>query len=76
MIRTKETLEAGKPVEGTAMAGRQGQHDQLMYCRRATLDQKQQGSSAGRHPDAASHITPPHNAMTKVVWTNSANQFA
>jgi hypothetical protein len=27
-----------QPVERTAMAGWQGRHDQLMYCRRATLD--------------------------------------
>ena len=31
---------------------------------------------AGRHPDVASHIDLAHNAMTKVVLTNSANQFA
>ena len=30
-----------QPVERTAMAGWQGQHDQLMYCRRATHDQEQ-----------------------------------
>jgi hypothetical protein len=29
-----------QPVERTAMAGWQGRHDQLMYCRRATLDPK------------------------------------
>jgi hypothetical protein len=65
-----------QPVESTAVAGWQGQHDQLMCSRRPTHDQKQQGSSAGRHPDAASHIDPAHNAMTKVVLTISANQFA
>src|SRR5258708_26871835 len=32
-------------VERTAMARWQGQHDQLMYCRRATHDPEQQGSS-------------------------------
>jgi hypothetical protein len=38
-----------QPVEMTAMAGWQGQHDQLMYCRRATHDQ-QQGSSGRPAP--------------------------
>jgi hypothetical protein len=38
------------PVERTAMAGWQGQHDQVMYCRRATHDQEQQGSSGRPAP--------------------------
>ena len=32
------------------------------------IDQEQQGSSAGRHPDAASHMDPAHYAMTKLSW--------
>jgi hypothetical protein len=39
-----------RPVERTAMAGWQGQNDQLMYCRRATHDQEQQGSSGRPAP--------------------------
>jgi len=34
-----------QPIERTGMARWQGRHDQLMYCRRATHDQEQQGSS-------------------------------
>jgi hypothetical protein len=39
-----------QPIERTGMARWQGQHDQLMYCRRATHDQEQQGSSGRPAP--------------------------
>jgi hypothetical protein len=65
-LRGSKSREAGGRSRGQRWAAWQGQHDQLMCCRRATHDQEQQGSSAGRHPDAASHSTPPQNAMTKL----------
>ena len=56
------------------MARWQGQHDQLMYCRRATHDQEQRGSSgqAGTLMRRVTSIPPSRN--DKVVLTNSANQ--
>jgi hypothetical protein len=53
-------------IERTAMAGWQGQHDQLMYCRRATHDQEQQGRLRAGTLMGRVTSTPPHNAMTKL----------
>ena len=63
-----------QPGETTAMARWQGQHDQLMYCRRATHDQEQQGSSGQAGTLMRRVTSTPPSRNDKVVLTNSANQ--
>jgi hypothetical protein len=47
-LRGSKSREAGSQVRGQRWRW-QGQHDQLMYCRRATHDQNSKDHLAGRH---------------------------
>jgi len=75
-LRGSKSREAGRRLRGQRWRG--GKVNTIRSCivgvQRMIKNSKDH--LAGRHPDAASHIDPRHNANDKVVLTNSANQFA
>jgi hypothetical protein len=76
-LRGGKSREVGSQSRGQQLRGGKVNTIDKRTVRRAAHDQAHRDDlRASTLDDAASHVDPTHNAMTKIALTNSANQFA